>query len=221
MNGIFSDRFDAGRELGRQMRHWKGLPDVVVLALPRGGVPVGFEVAKSMCVALDVMVVRKLGFPGNPELAIGAIASGGARIMNQRLIVHVPNAERYIEAQAMAEGLELERREQAFRHGRPALDLRGKVTILVDDGLATGSTMSVAVTATRQLGAAKVIVAVPVGPPDSVDQLREVADEVICLHTPEDFHAVGQFYDDFTQTTDEEVTSLLSAAANFHAEDSG
>lgn len=221
MNGIFLDRSDAGRELARQLGHWRGQPNVVVLALPRGGVPVGFEVARALEVALDVMVVRKLGFPGNPELAIGAIASGGARILNQRLIGYVANAERYIETQAVAEGLELERREQTFRRGRPAPDLRGKVTILVDDGLATGSTMSVAVTATRQLGAAKVIVAVPVGPPDSVDHLREVADEVICLHTPEDFHAVGQFYDDFTQTTDEEVTSLLSSAANFHSADSG
>jgi predicted phosphoribosyltransferase len=190
---------------------------VIVLGLPRGGVPVAFEVAQRLGAPLDVFVVRKLGVPGFEELAAGAIASGGVRVLNEDVVRALPNAEQAIESVTARETAELERREQKYRDGRPAPELRDRIVILVDDGLATGATMRAAVKALRHSGTAKIVVAVPVGPPDTCREVEHEADETVCLSTPEFFQAVGQYYEDFSQTTDEEVRELLARGAQQRA----
>jgi putative phosphoribosyl transferase len=213
MERVFPNRIEAGRQLAEKLEKYAGRDDVIVLGLPRGGVPVANEVAKRLRAALDVFIVRKLGVPGFEELAAGAIASGGVRVLNEDVMRAIPHADRAIEALTARETAELHRREQIYREGRPAPELRDRIAILVDDGLATGATMRAAVKALRQRGAAKIVVAVPVGPPDTCHEIEEQADETICLSTPEFFQAVGQYYDDFSQTTDEDVRELLQRVA--------
>ena len=208
----FRNRADAGRLLAERLREYAGRGDVIVLALPRGGVPVGFEVARALGAPLDVFLVRKLGVPGHEELALGAIASGGTRVLNRQLIDSLGLPAESIEAIDAKERRELERRERIYREGRPPPDVAGRTVILVDDGLATGSTMLAAVEAIRQDDPAKVVVAVPIADPDVCEALRTVADEVVCLGTPRPLQAVGVWYDDFSQTTDEEVRELLERA---------
>jgi len=212
MERAFSNRIEAGRQLAEKLDKYAGREDVIVLGLPRGGVPVAYEVAKRLRAPLDVFVVRKLGVPGFEELAAGAIASGGVRVLNEDVMRAIPHADEAIEAVTARETGELERREQIYREGRPPPELRGRIVILVDDGLATGATMRAAVKALRQGSAAKIVVAVPVGPPDTCRELEQQADETICLSTPVFFQAVGQYYEDFSQTTDEDVRELLSSA---------
>jgi len=207
----YRDRRHAGLELARYLADVKG-QDVVVLALPRGGVPVAFEVARALDAQLDVFVVRKLGLPGHPEFAMGAIASGGVRVLNDEVVRLYRIPEQAVEAIARDERHELERRERAFRSQRPPLDVGGRTVVLIDDGLATGSTMKAAVEAVRSLRPARIIVAVPVGSPDTCREFAAIADAIICARAPEHFAAVGQWYDDFRQTTDEEVRELLQAA---------
>ena len=207
----YRDRRHAGLELARYLADVKG-QDVVVLALPRGGVPVAFEVARALDAQLDVFVVRKLGLPGHPEFAMGAIASGGVRVLNDEVVRLYRIPEQAVEAIARDERHELERRERAFRSQRPPLDVGGRTVVLIDDGLATGSTMKAAVEAVRSLRPARIIVAVPVGSPDTCREFAAFADDIICARAPEHFAAVGQWYDDFRQTTDEEVRELLQAA---------
>ncbi len=205
----FRNRIDAGRRLAERLRQYGGRRDVIVLALPRGGVPVGFEVSRELGVPLDVFVVRKLGLPWQEELAIGALASGGVRILDEDLIRVAGVSAEDLERITDAESRELERRERLYRGDRPFPDLSGKTVILVDDGLATGSTMRAAVTALRQEGPARVVVAVPVAAPETCDAFRDIADEVVCAATPEPFRAVSLWYEDFSQTTDEDVHRLL------------
>ncbi len=213
---MFRDRHDAGEALAERLREYAGRPDVLVLALPRGGVPVGYVVARELGVALDVFVVRKLGTPGQPELAMGAIASGGVRVLNPEVVNSLGIPDWAIEQATEQEQAELLRRERQYRGDRPPVDVRGKTVILVDDGLATGSTMRAAAAALRQEGAAKIVVAVPVASRATCDQLRAEGNEVDCASTPEPFFAVGQWYKDFAQTTDEEVHDLLERAAVNH-----
>jgi putative phosphoribosyl transferase len=208
----FQDRADAGRQLAEQLLEHGGRDDVIVLALPRGGVPVGFEVAHRLKVPLDVFVVRKLGVPGHEELAMGAIASGGVRVLNEDVLYVIPDAQAIVEMVTATERAELERRERNYRDNRPAPDVKGKTVILVDDGLATGATMRAAAAALRQQGAAKIIIAVPVGAPSTCHEIRNAADDVICLISPGSFIGVGQYYEDFSQTSDEEVRDLLVQA---------
>jgi putative phosphoribosyl transferase len=213
MERAFADRTEGGRLLAEKLGKYADRDDVIILGLPRGGVPVAYEVAKRLRAPLDVFVVRKLGVPGFEELAAGAIASGGVRVLNEDVVRAIPHAEEAIEAVTTRETAELERREQLYRDGRPAPELRVRVVILIDDGLATGATMRAAVKALRQSGAARIIVAVPVGPPDTCREIEEQADETICLSTPAFFQAVGQYYEDFSQTSDEDVRELLARAA--------
>jgi len=210
----FQDRRDAGRALAAALRKYAGRDDVVVLALPRGGVPVAYEVAKALGAPLDLFLVRKLGTPGHRELAMGAIASGGVRVLNDDVVRWYGIPKDAIEAVAREEERELVRRERAYREGRESVPIEGRLAVLVDDGLATGSTMRAAVKAVRQLGPSSVVVAVPVGARETCDELSAIADEVACLRTPEPFAAVGQWYLDFDQTTDEEVRRLLSDHAD-------
>ena len=210
----FQDRADAGRQLAEELLEYGGRDDVIVLALPRGGVPVGFEVAHRLNVPLDVFVVRKLGVPGHEELAMGAIASGGVRVLNEDVLYVIPDAQAIVEMVTATERAELERRERNYRDDRPAPDVKGKIVILVDDGLATGATMRAAAAALRQQGTAKIIIAVPVGAPSTCHEIRNAADDVICLISPGSFIGVGQYYEDFSQTTDEEVRDLLVQAQN-------
>src|SRR5215813_1248759 len=213
MEGIFPDRAEAGRLLGLKLSKYAGAPDVIVLGLPRGGVPVAYEVARALRVPLDVFIVRKLGVPGFEELAVGAIASGGVRVLNEEVASALPNADVIIEAVTQRESAELERREHEYRDGRPAPELQNKTVILIDDGLATGATMRAAVKALRQRGTLKIVVAVPVGPPDTCQEVAQEADEAICLSTPPFFQAVGQYYENFSQTGDDDVRELLTRAA--------
>lgn len=208
----FADRREAGRELAHQLTNYRGRSDVVVLALPRGGVPVGFEIATALGAPLDVFVVRKLGMPGHPELAIGAIASGGVRVLNEDLVHWYQLPDRVIEAIADEEQTELERREREYRGERPLIHLGGRTVILVDDGLATGASMRAAVQAVRAHQPARVVVAVPVGASDTCEAFADITDETICARTPEPFSAVGLWYRDFSQTTDDEVRDLLQQA---------
>ena len=205
----YADRREAGRELGGLLQHYANRDDVVVLALPRGGVPVAFEVARALMAPLDVFLVRKLGTPGHRELAMGAIASGGIKVFNDDVIQYLGITRDQIDAVAHEEQRELERREAAYRDGRSLPPLEKKVIILVDDGLATGSSMRAAVQAVKQQKPSHVIVAVPVGAAETCDDLRGSADEVVCGRTPTPFSAVGQWYMNFDQTTDEEVRDLL------------
>jgi predicted phosphoribosyltransferase len=213
MTRAFPNRIEAGRQLAEKLEKYAGRDDVIVLGLPRGGVPVAYEVAKRLRVPLDVFTVRKLGVPGFEELAAGAIASGGVRVLNQEVVRAIPHAEEAIEAVTARETAELERREEIYREGRPAPELRDRIVILVDDGLATGATMRAAVKALRERGTAKIVVAVPVGPPDTCHELEQLADETVCLSTPPFFQAVGQYYEDFSQTSDNDVRELLTTAA--------
>ncbi|MCU1241387.1 MAG: putative phosphoribosyl transferase [Candidatus Acidoferrum typicum] len=213
----FRDRTEAGRLLAETLQEYANRDDVVVLALPRGGVPVGFEVAKALNAPLDIFVVRKLGLPGQEELAMGAIASGGARVLNGEVIRALGIPDDVVEQVTQEEQRELERREREYRDGRPPVDVRGRTVILVDDGLATGSSMRVAVLALRQKDPAQIVVAVPVAPRESCAELQSVADRVVCAVTPEPFWGVGQWYADFSQTSDEEVRDLLRRAASFPA----
>jgi predicted phosphoribosyltransferase len=212
--GAFVDRREAGAVLAERLRQFAGRRDVVVLALPRGGVPVGFEVARALGAPLDVFVVRKLGLPAHPELAMGAIASGGVRVLNEQVLESIAVSQAAIDAVTRTEQLELERRERAYRDGRPLVQTEGRIVILVDDGLATGSTMRAAVLAVRRLRPSRVVVAVPVGARQTCRQLREAADDVVCALNPEPFRAVGLWYRDFSQTTDAEVRQLLALAAS-------
>jgi predicted phosphoribosyltransferase len=206
---MFRDRREAGRVLGRLLDEYRGRPDVQVLALPRGGVPVAAEVARALGAPLDVLVVRKLGVPGHEELAMGAIALGGLRVLNADVVEALGVTDADIERVAREESAELARRERLYRGERPWPAVAGKVAIVVDDGLATGATMRAAVGAMRAAGAARVVVAVPVGAAESCALVAKDADEVVCAATPEPFHAVGLWYDDFSETSDEEVRALL------------
>jgi putative phosphoribosyl transferase len=208
----FRNRTEAGRVLADHLTRYAGRPDVVVLALPRGGVPVAFEVARALGAPLDVFLVRKLGVPGHEELAMGALAMGGVRFLNQDVLGHVPVSLEAIESVTEAEAAELSRRDREYRDGRPPPDVRGKTVILVDDGLATGSSMRAAVAALRQMGPEKVVVAVPVAAAETCAEFSREVDEVVCARTPEPFRAVGWWYEDFGQTSDDEVRELLAAA---------
>jgi putative phosphoribosyl transferase len=209
----FANRTDAGRRLATELQQYANRPDVIVLALPRGGVPIGYEVANALGVPLDVFVVRKIGLPWQEELAMGAVASGGVRVFDRNLIrvAHVSDAD--VERIADAEERELERRERLYRGDRPFPDLNAKTVILVDDGLATGASMRAAVAALREEKPARIVVAVPVAAPETCEAFRSIADEIVCAETPEPFQAVGQWYDDFSQTTDDDVKELLARGA--------
>ena len=210
---MFADRREAGRELAARLAEIDGAANPVVLALPRGGVPVGYEIARGLNAALDVFLVRKLGTPGHQELAMGAIATGGVRVLNDEIVQAFGIREDQIDAVARREEIELDRREASYRRGRLFPSLSGRTVILVDDGLATGSTMKAAVLAVRQQKPARVIVAVPVGAPEACRTLSVIADDVVCARMPRSFSAVGEWYRDFSQTTDEEVVELLSSTA--------
>ena len=215
-NDTFRDRSEAGRVLAQHLRSYAGRDDVLVLALPRGGVPVGYEVARALRAPLDVFLVRKLGVPGHEELAMGAIASGGGgaiRVLNRSVVHALGIPAGAIDAVADREQRELRRREREYRGDRPPPDPRGRVVILVDDGLATGSTMRAAVAALRKLKPARIIVAVPTAAPQTCAEFRKLADDCVCVITPDPFYAVGLWYNDFSQTTDEEVCELLERAA--------
>jgi putative phosphoribosyl transferase len=216
MSFRFRDRATAGQALAGKLERYRGLSNVVVLALPRGGAPVAYEVARSLGTAMDVFLVRKLGVPWQEELAFGAIASGGTKVIDAALVRDLGLSQADIQAITAREHRELERRERAYRDGRPGVDVKGRIAILVDDGLATGSSMLAAVRALRALAPARVVVAVPVAPPNTCNRLQSEADEVICAYTPEPFGAVGAWYENFTQTTDEEVRRLLAQAEVAH-----
>jgi predicted phosphoribosyltransferase len=216
MSAIFKDRRHAGQVLAEQLSRFAGRDDVVVLALPRGGVPVGFEVARALNAPLDVFVVRKLGVPGQEELAFGAIASGGVRVLNEGIIHTLRLTDAMIERISERERQELLRREHLYRGDRPPPDLTGQTVIVVDDGLATGATMRAAVDAIKLLRAGQIVVAVPVGSRDTCSAMRRISDVLcVCAEMPEPFYGVGLWYEDFSQTTDEEVTELLARRANF------
>jgi predicted phosphoribosyltransferase len=212
----FRDRSEAGRLLAAKLTAYAKRPDVLVLALPRGGVPVAYEVARALGAPLDVFIVRKLGVPGHEELAMGAVATGGVRVLNQQVVraLHIPDY--VIDAVSVWEEQELARRDRVYRGDRPFPDLRGRTVILVDDGLATGATMQAAVKALRQQQPARIVVAVPTASRETCDEMWAEADEVICAITPEPFYAVGFWYEDFSQTTDEEVRELLARSAMVH-----
>lgn len=212
----FKDRRQAGRVLAEHLEHYRGRPDLLVLALPRGGVAVGFEVAHALQAPLDVFVVRKLGFPGHEEYAMGAIASGGVRVMNPSLAGENVPAEA-VAAVVEREQAELVRRERLYRGEGPAVPIRGRTVIVTDDGVATGSTMRAAVQAVRQQQPARLVVAVPVGADDTCEELRAEADEVVCCATPRPFRAVGLWYHSFPQASDDEVHELLEEARREHA----
>jgi len=209
---IFRDRTDAGQKLAARLAKYAHRSDVLVLALPRGGVPVAYEVAEQLGAPLEVFLVRKLGVPGYEELAMGAIASGGVRVVNDDVVRQLAIPGEVIDAVAAEERRELERRERAYRNDRPPPDVKGRTVILIDDGLATGSTMRAAAAALHKLGPARIVVAVPVSAPETCDEIREEVDEVVCAVTPEPFRGVGLWYKDFSQTTDEEVRELLERA---------
>ncbi len=217
----FQNRREAGRALAGKLAGYAHRDDVLVLALPRGGVPVGYEVARALRAPLEVFVVRKLGVPGQEELAMGAIASGGVRVLNEEIVRPLRISERMIDQVAARELKELERREALYREGRPAAAVKGRVAILIDDGLATGATMRAAAAALRQQRPARLVVAVPVAAAETCQEFRHEVDEVVCAATPEPFRAVGLWYEDFSQTSDEEVRELLAAAAQMHPVDAG
>jgi putative phosphoribosyl transferase len=208
----FHDRVEAGRELAERLQHYAHRQDVLVLGLPRGGVPVAFEVAQALDAPLDVFLVRKLGVPGHEELAMGAIASGGVRVLNPEVVAHLAIPAQAIEQVAVREQQEMERRERLYRDGRAPPAIEGRTVILVDDGLATGSTMRAGIAALRRLNPARIVAAVPVAAPEVCEQLSGEADEMVCARTPEPFYAVGLWYEDFGQTSDDEVRELLARA---------
>jgi predicted phosphoribosyltransferase len=207
--GIYRNRQHAGAELAAHLTHLRGRANLVVLALPRGGVPVGYEVAHALGAPLDVFLVRKLGVPGRRELAMGAIASNGIRVVNTEVMAWYGLTETDVQDAARVEQLELERQERLYREGRPPPALRDRLVVLVDDGLATGSTMKAAVQAVRAQSAARAVVAVPVGASQTCHELAALADEVVCPRMPHDFSAVGEWYEDFSPTSDDEVRALL------------
>ena len=209
---LFRDRFEAGRVLASKLGEFSGRNDLVVLALPRGGVPVAYEVAQALHAPLDVFVVRKLGTPGQEELAMGALAPGGVTVLNREVIQALGIPQQTIDAVIAREERELERREREYRDGRPAANVSGCTAILIDDGLATGSSMRVAAKALRTEGAPQIVVAVPVASATTCSEFEAEVDKVVCATTPEPFWAVGQWYRDFSQTTDEEVRELLARA---------
>lgn len=202
----------AGKQLAERLVEYAGRPDAIVLGLPRGGVPIAFEVAQALHIPLDIMLVRKLGVPGHEEYAMGAIAAGGVRVLNPDAVLSLRIPDAAIEAAAQRELQEIERRDKLYRGGKPLPDLHGRTVIVVDDGLATGSTMLAAVRALRASGVARVVVGVPVGAADTCDRLSAEADQMICLHTPEPFRAVGLWYQEFSQLEDDEVIDLLTRA---------
>ena len=206
----FRNRTDAGRQLAEKLAAYANRPDILVLALPRGGVPVAFEVARALGVPLDVFLVRKLGVPGYEELAMGAVATGGVRVLNNEIVRGLGISEHEIDAVVAREMQELAPRDRLYRGDRQPPDVGGRTVILVDDGLATGATMRAAVQALRQQQAARIVAAVPTASPDTCQVLKAEADDVICAMTPEPFFAVGHWYEDFTQTTDDEVRELLA-----------
>ncbi len=209
---LFRDRTDAGRVLAQRLKAYANRTDVLVLALPRGGVPVAFEVAEALKAPLDIFIVRKLGVPGHEELAMGAIATGGVRVVNDDVVSQLGLSDAVVDAVAAREEKELERREHAYRGSRATPDVRGRTVILVDDGLATGATMRAAVAALRKQQPARLIVAVPVAASQTCDEFRTEVDEIVYGETPEPFLGVGRWYHDFSQTTDEEVHRLLKKA---------
>ncbi|MEM5365185.1 phosphoribosyltransferase [Paraburkholderia azotifigens] len=212
MNEIFQNRIDAGRQLAALLEHFVGHTDVVVLALPRGGVPVGYEVASVLQCPLDVLVVRKLGAPRNPELAMGAIATGDALYLNESVLRTVPVSEEQMLDAIARERIELHRREFAYRGQRPPAAVEGKTVIVVDDGMATGSTMHAALSALRTRRPKQIVVAVPVCPAGAEAGFESIADEFVCVMQPDWFTGIGQFYIDFAQTSDEEVQACLASA---------
>jgi predicted phosphoribosyltransferase len=212
---IFHDRAEAGKFLATKLTRYANRPDVFVLALPRGGVPVAFEVAKALEVPLDLFIVRKLGFPGREEAAMGAIASGNVIVLNEPMLHELPIPRQVIQSVVDRERQELKRREKMYREGRPKLDVRGKTVILIDDGLATGSTMRAAAQALRKKSPKRLVVAVPVGAATTCDEFRSEVDEVVCGIEPPHFGAVGAWYQDFSQTSDEEVQWLLEEASRW------
>ena len=205
---LFANRIDAGRCLGRALKDLVG-KDAVVLAIPRGGVVVGYEVAKALDLQLDVIIPRKIGAPSNPELAVGAMTEDGTVLLDDRLVEYLQVSEDYIRNESETQKLEIERRLRLYRGDVEYPSLENRDVILVDDGIATGSTMKAALASVRNRGAKTVVIAIPVGPPSTIRELEKEADHVVCLHTPESFYAIGQFYEDFTQTQDREVTRLL------------
>jgi predicted phosphoribosyltransferase len=213
MRKLFQNRTVAGKLLAEKLMDYAGRDDVVVLALPRGGVPIAFEVAQTLGVPLDVFVVRKLGVPGHEELAMGAIASGGACVLNDDVVRTLSIPEHWVKAVAAREAQELERRERAYRDDLPAPKVRGRIVILTDDGIATGSTMQVAIAALRRHAPSRIVVAVPVVAHSTREELIRQVDECVCLAEPDPFYAVGLWYEDFSATTDDEVRDLLKKAA--------
>jgi predicted phosphoribosyltransferase len=209
---LFRDRADAGKALARQLSEYKGREDVLVLGLPRGGVPVAYEVARKLNAPLDIFLVRKLGLPGQEELAMGAIASGGIRVLNEEVLSALNIPGQIVDAVADREQKELERRERAYRGDRPRANIKGKTAILIDDGLATGSSMRAAVAGLRAQDPARITVAVPTAPIETCEMFEQEVDQVVCVATPQPFFGVGLWYENFEQTTDEEVRSLLEGA---------
>lgn len=209
---LFKDRVDAGKKLAKELSKYANHSDVLILALPRGGVPVAFEVAKELNVRMDVFIVRKLGVPGNEELAMGAISSDNVRVLNEDVVRSFQIPERIINMVSENELKELERRERAYRGDRPKPEISGSTVILIDDGLATGATMRAAAAAIKTKNPAKIVVAVPTGARDTCELFGKEVDEVICVATPEPFYGVGAWYGNFSQTTDEEVCELLDKA---------
>jgi putative phosphoribosyl transferase len=205
---LFADRVDAGRRLASALKALVG-KYAIILAIPRGGVVVGYEIAKTLDLPLDVIIPRKIGAPGNPELAIGAITEDGTVLLDNKLIQYLQVSKEYIEKESKTQKLEIQRRMKLYRGDIPYPSLKNREVILVDDGIATGSTMKAALASVRKRGAKTVVIAIPVGPPSTIRELEKEADRVVCLHTPESFYAIGQFYENFTQTQDEEVTRLL------------
>jgi putative phosphoribosyl transferase len=210
---IYRDRTEAGKQLAEHLKNYANRQDVLVLALPRGGVPVAFEVANALHAPLDIFLVRKLGVPGQEELAMGAIATGGVRVLNEDVVGYLDIPGEVIDAVVADEEHELERRQRLYRGNRPPPDVRARTVILVDDGLATGSTMRAAAAALRKQQPARIVVAVPVSAAETCDEFRMEVDEIICAATPEPFHGVGLWYEDFSQTTDQEVRDLLEKSA--------
>ncbi len=208
----FQDRRDAGRKLAQKLSAYSGRPDVTILALPRGGVPVAYEVARALNAPLDIFIVRKLGLPGREELAIGAIASGGVRVLNQDIIRMLSIPDEVINLVVKRESQELQRREELYRHGHAAPETRDRTVILIDDGLATGASMRAAVAGLRAQHPARIVVAVPAAATETCDAFQTEVDEIVCAVTPEPFYGVGHWYEDFSQTTDEEVQNLLHEA---------
>jgi putative phosphoribosyl transferase len=218
---LFQDRVEAGIKLASQLRQYANRKDVIVLGIPRGGVPVAFEVAKALNAPLDVFVSRKLGVPGQEELAFGAIASGGVRVLDREIVEGAGISDRQIELITEKARNELERREKLYRGDRPSLKLERQTVILVDDGIATGSSVRAAIQALKQLNPAKIVIGVPVAPLTTCNRLKREVDELVCVNTPKYFYAIGQFYADFSQVSDHEVTELLQKASQPAAQPNG